>query len=169
MAEVRRLSTTAPGFAAELERLLAFEAAQDDGVEQATARILEDVRVRGDGALLELTARLDRWTPARAADLLVPLDVARGALRDLPQGDRAALEFASGRIRAFHERQVQESWRIDNRDGTVLGQQVRALDRVGLYVPGGKAAYPSSVLMTAIAAKVRRGRAGDDPRHSRAR
>jgi len=154
VAEPRRLSSAAPGFAAELERLLAFEAAQDEAVESATARILDAVRDRGDEALLEYTARFDRWTPARAADLLVPLEAAQGALRDLPPGERAALEFAAGRIRAFHERQVQESWRIDGRDGTVLGQQVTPLDRVGIYVPGGKAAYPSSVLMTAIAAKV---------------
>ncbi len=154
MAEPRRLCTADPGFEAELEGLLAFESAQDDSVDQATAQIVAAVRSRGDGALLELTARFDRWTPARAADLLVPPDVARAALRDLPQDQREALEFAAGRIRAFHERQVQQSWRSENRDGTVLGQQVTPLDRVGIYVPGGKAAYPSSVLMSAIAAKV---------------
>ncbi len=154
MASPRRLSSADPGFAAELERLLAFEAAQDPAVEQETAQILESVRLRGDAALIELTARFDRWNPARAADLFVALDVAQAALRDLPAGEREALEFAAGRIRAFHERQVQESWRYENGDGAVLGQQVTPIDRVGIYVPGGKAAYPSSVLMTAIAAKV---------------
>ena len=154
MPEPRRLSSADAGFDAELERLLAFETAQDDGVERITADILEAVRERGDAALIELTARFDRWTPARAADLLVPLEVARAALRELPAAERAALEFAAGRIRTFHERQVQESWRVEDRDGTVLGQQVTPLDRVGMYVPGGKAAYPSSVIMGAIAAKV---------------
>jgi histidinol dehydrogenase len=150
----RQLSSADPGFAGELERLLAFEAAQDPGVEQATAQILESVRQRGDAALLELTARFDRWTPTGASDLIVPPETARSALRELPRAEREALEIAAGRIRAFHARQLQESWRFDDGEGAVLGQQVTALDRVGLYVPGGKAAYPSSVLMTAIAAKV---------------
>jgi histidinol dehydrogenase len=154
VASPRQLSSADPGFADELERLLAFEAAQDPRVEQATAQILESVRQRGDAALLELTARFDRWTPARGPDLLVSPEAARAALRELAQAQREALELAAGRIRAFHARQLQESWRFDEGDGTVLGQQVTPLDRVGLYVPGGKAAYPSSVLMTAIAAKV---------------
>ncbi len=154
MASPRQLSSADPGFADELGRLLAFEAAQDPRVEQASAQILESVRQRGDAALLELTARFDRWTPAGAPDLLVSLEAARAALRELPRAEREALELAAGRIRAFHARQLQESWRFDDGDGTVLGQQVTPLDRVGLYVPGGKAAYPSSVLMTAIAAKV---------------
>ncbi len=154
MAEVRRLSSSAPGFAAELERLLAFEGAQDGGVDRVTAAILDDVRARGDAALLEYTARFDRWTPGAAAQLVVPMDAARAALASLAAPQREALEAAASRIRAFHERQRQESWRMETGDGTVLGQQVTPLDRVGLYVPGGKAAYPSSVLMSAVAAKV---------------
>ncbi|MGZ5048788.1 MAG: histidinol dehydrogenase [Usitatibacter sp.] len=154
MPEPRRLSTRDAGFEAALGRLLAFEAAQDEGVERATAEILEAVRTRGDAALLEYTARFDRWAPASAQDLAVPLGEAREALRALGAREREALEFAAARIRSYHERQVQESWRIDGGDGTVLGQQVTPLDRVGLYVPGGKAAYPSSVLMSAVAAKV---------------
>jgi len=154
VAEARRLDARAPGFEAELERLLAFESAQDEGVERATTEILAAVRARGDAALLELTARFDRWTPASAAALVVPLEEAHAALRALPAAEREALEFAAARIRAFHERQRQESWRFDGGDGTVLGQLVTALDRAGLYVPGGKAAYPSSVLMSAVAAKV---------------
>ena len=154
MADVRRLDSRAPGFEAQLDRLLAFESAQDEGVERATTEILAAVRARGDAALVELTARFDRWTPSSAAALVVPLDEARAALRELPAQEREALEFAASRIRAFHERQRQESWRIDAGDGTVLGQQVTPLDRAGLYVPGGKAAYPSSVLMSAVAAKV---------------
>ncbi len=154
MVEVRRLSTSAPGFEAELAKLLAFESAQDEGVERSTTEILAAVRGRGDAALLEYTARFDRWTPDSAAALIVPPEAARAALRELPRPEREALEFAAARIRAFHERQKQESWRIEADDGTLLGQQVTPLDRVGLYVPGGKAAYPSSVLMSAVAAKV---------------
>ena len=154
MADPRRLSTSQAGFEEELSRLLAFEAAQDESVERATAEILEAVRLRGDAALLECTARFDRWTPPSAQALEVPPAQARSALDSLPKAEYHALEFASQRIRAYHERQVQESWRVDDGDGTVLGQQVTPLDRVGLYVPGGKAAYPSSVLMSAVAAKV---------------
>ncbi len=154
MVEPRRLSTTAPGFDAELAGLLAFEAAQDEKVERATAEILEAVRRRGDAALVEYTARFDRWTPRSAADLEVPLAQAHRALAQLPGAQREALEFAAARIRTYHERQRQSSWRMTEEDGTELGQQVTALDRVGLYVPGGKAAYPSSVLMSAVAAKV---------------
>ncbi|HUP30762.1 MAG TPA: histidinol dehydrogenase [Usitatibacter sp.] len=154
MADVRRLSSAAPGFEAELERLLAFEGAQDEGVERDTAAILEGVRTRGDAALLEYTTRFDRWTPRSFAEVEVPLEQAQRALENLRADERDALGFAADRIRAYHERQVQESWRAEEADGTVLGQQVTPLDRVGLYVPGGKAAYPSSVLMSAVAAKV---------------
>ena len=154
MAEVRRLSSADAHFEAELARLLAFEAAQDEGVERATAEILEAVRTRGDAALLEFTERFDRWRPAAASELVVPLAQARAALEELAAPEREALVFAAERIRRYHERQRQHSWRAEEADGTVLGQQVTPLDRVGLYVPGGKAAYPSSVLMSAVAAKV---------------
>ena len=154
MAEVRRLQSDAPGFEAELGRLLAFEAAQDEGVEQATARILREVQARGDAALVEYTARFDRWTPRSPAELDVPLGDARRALERLAPNEREALETAARRIRSFHEQQRQDSWRVREADGTVLGQQVTPLDRVGIYVPGGKASYPSSVIMGALAAKV---------------
>jgi histidinol dehydrogenase len=152
--DVRRLATTDAGFEAELARLLAFEAAQDERVERVTAEILEDVRSRGDAALIDCTARFDRWTPRDAAELVVPPQRVRAALEALPPAERDALALAAERIRVYHERQRQESWRVAEADGTVLGQQVTPLDRVGLYVPGGKAAYPSSVLMSAVAAKV---------------
>ncbi|HYC34893.1 MAG TPA: histidinol dehydrogenase [Usitatibacter sp.] len=154
MVDVRRLDSRAPGFEAELEGLLAFEAAQDESVDRATAAILDEVRARGDEALVELTARFDRWTPRSVADLEVGAGQAQAALRGLPSAQREALEVAAGRIAAYHARQRQESWRTTEEDGTVLGQNVVPLDRVGLYVPGGKAAYPSSVLMSAVAAKV---------------
>jgi histidinol dehydrogenase len=152
--DVRRLATTDAGFEAELARLLAFESAQDERVERVTAEILEDVRSRGDAALIDCTARFDRWTPRDAAELVVPPQRVRAALEALPPAERDALALAAERIRVYHERQRQESWRVAEADGTVLGQQVTPLDRVGLYVPGGKAAYPSSVLMSAVAAKV---------------
>ena len=154
MLEIRRFSSSDAGFEAALAELLAFEAAQDEAVDRATAAILDDVRRRGDAALLELTARFDRWTPRSAAELEIPLEDAREALRALPAAESEALRFAAGRIGEYHARQRQDSWRAEEADGTVLGQQVTPLDSVGLYVPGGKAAYPSSVLMTAIAAKV---------------
>jgi histidinol dehydrogenase len=154
MAEPRRLSTREAGFEAALAKLLAFEAAQDEGVERATAQILDAVRARGDAALLEYTQRFDGWTPRSAAELEVPMAAARQALEALGRREREALEFAAARIRDYHARQVQQSWSFEDREGAILGQKVTALDRVGLYVPGGKAAYPSSVLMSAVAAKV---------------
>ncbi|MEO5677259.1 MAG: histidinol dehydrogenase [Usitatibacter sp.] len=154
MVEVRRIASDQPDFETEFARLLAFEAAQDDAVESATAQILAQVRARGDAALIEYTERFDRWKPARASALEVPLGEARAALAGLAGAEREALEFAAARIRAYHEHQRQDSWRLREEDGTVLGQQVTPLDRVGMYVPGGKAAYPSSVLMGAMAAKV---------------
>jgi len=154
VGEARRLSSRDAGFPAALDALLAFESAQDESVERATAGILEGVRARGDDALVEYTERFDGWKPASAAALRVPMDEAGAALRELPAAEREALEFAAARIRAYHERQSQESWRVDGGDGTVLGQKVTPLDRVGMYVPGGKAAYPSSVIMSAVAAKV---------------
>src|SRR6185369_1215243 len=154
MAEPRKLSTADAGFEKAFAQLIAFESAQDDAVESATARILDEVRARGDAALLELTARFDRWSPASAAELEVPAAEAKRALEGLARPERDALEAAAARIRRYHERQRVESWRVDEADGTMLGQQVTPLDRVGLYVPGGKAAYPSSVLMSAVAAKV---------------
>jgi len=152
--ELRRLSTREDGFDAALEALLAFEAAQDGVVEQAVAGILASVRAEGDAALLRFTRQLDRWNPASASDLCVSPQAAGAALSRIQQAEAEALRLAASRIRAFHERQHLESWQVDNGDGTILGQQVTPLDRAGLYVPGGKAAYPSSVLMNAIAAKV---------------
>ncbi len=154
MAEPRRLSTRDPGFEAAFASLIAFEAVQDESVERATAEILEAVRTRGDAALIDFTRRFDGWTPRTAADLEVPIDGARDALASLAAREREALEFAASRIRAYHARQVQASWTVEDSEGAVLGQKVTSLDRVGLYVPGGKAAYPSSVLMSAVTAKV---------------
>ena len=151
---VHRLSSDEPGFDARLAALLAWEPEQDDAIERTVAGILRDVRARGDDALLEHTARLDRWRPAGAAALEVPREALDEALAALPAARRDALRAAAERVRAYHERQRASSWSYVEADGTRLGQQVAPIDRVGLYVPGGKAAYPSSVLMNALPAKV---------------
>lgn len=150
----RRLDVADPNFETSLQGLLAWEPDDDRGVEHAVAEILAAVRNRGDEALLEATRRFDRREVDSAAQLEVPATRLRAALNDLEPGPRSALEQAAARIREYHQHQRQESWSYTEADGTVLGQQVTPLERVGLYVPGGKAAYPSSVLMNAIPAKV---------------
>ena len=154
MLNVRKLDSRHDSFESDLLRLLAFESAQDPIVETTVRDILHQVKTRGDAALLDYTARFDRWSPANAGALEIDTASLQRALQNLPAPVRAALETAAARIRNYHERQTQPSWRYTEADGTVLGQQITALDRAGLYVPGGKAAYPSSVLMNAVAAKV---------------
>ncbi len=152
--KMRRLDSTAHGFDADLARLTAFDSALDERVEAVVRSILQDVRARGDEALLEYTRRFDRLVVAQAASLELPRDTLTRALEELPRSQRQALEQAAERIRTFHEHQRMESWSVREADGTELGQRVTPLDRVGLYVPGGKAVYPSSVLMNAIPAAV---------------
>jgi histidinol dehydrogenase len=154
MLEIKRLSTAHLDFWSRLETLTAWEGVADEAVTLTVREILVQVRQRGDDALLEYTHLFDRLDAARAADLEIPADRLRQALDAIPADQREALEIAAARIRAYAERQKLESWICAEADGTVLGQQVTPLDRVGLYVPGGKAAYPSSVLMNAIPAKV---------------
>jgi histidinol dehydrogenase len=149
-----RLDASSPDFRARLSELLAFNDATDSAVQNAVSEILAGVRARGDAAVLEYTARFDRLeAPDMAALELSQADL-QAALGKLPLRLEQALRAAAERVRVYHEKQRQESWTYSEPDGTVLGQQVTALDRVGLYVPGGKAAYPSSVLMNAIPAKV---------------
>ena len=154
MTRIQRLDSRAENFSLALARLLAFEAEQDESIDRAVAGILADVRHRGDAALIEYTARFDRHTPDSVKALEIPLSDCQAALANLPVARRDALQAAADRVRAYHEHQVAKSWQYTEADGTVLGQKVTPLDRVGLYVPGGKAAYPSSVLMNAIPAKV---------------
>lgn len=151
---IRRFSSTQANFDAELKRLLAFETAQDEEIDQVVANILRDVKKRGDAAVLEYTQRFDRLNAATIAELELSQAELKAALDSLPADQRRALEQAAERVRAYHEKQLMSSWSYTEDDGTLLGQQVTSLDRVGLYVPGGKAAYPSSVLMNAIPAKV---------------
>ena len=151
---LRRLDTTAPGFDAALGALVAFESAQDAAIDAAVAAIVADVRARGDAAVLEYTQRFDRLAVPAAAALEIPAAAMRAAFDGLPADQRAALTRAAERVRAFHERQKGQGFRVTEADGSELGQRVTPLDRVGIYVPGGKAAYPSSVLMNAIPAQV---------------
>jgi histidinol dehydrogenase len=154
MPEIARLSTAQADFGERLAKLTAFDSALDDGVERTVAAILADVRARGDAAVLEYTERFDGVKVARVAELELPQRELERARSGLERGQREALEQAAARIRKYHERQRARSWQFTEADGTTLGQRVTPLDRVGLYVPGGKAAYPSSVLMNALPAKV---------------
>jgi histidinol dehydrogenase len=154
MAEIARLTSSDADFDTRLARLTSFDAAQDDTVDRAVAEILAAVKSRGDAAVLEYTARFDGVKAGTLAELELPRALLERARDALPQAQREALEQAAGRVRAYHERQLARSWQYTEADGTVLGQKVTPIDRVGLYVPGGKAAYPSSVLMNALPAKV---------------
>ena len=149
-----RLDTQDADFSLRLRKLAGHEASQDESVEAAVRSIVAAIRERGDEALLEYTRQFDRVDASSMANLEIGREELDRALRAIPAGQAQALRDAAERIRRFHERQLSESWEYADSDGTRLGQRVTPLDRVGLYVPGGKAAYPSSVLMNAIPAKV---------------
>ena len=151
---INRLDTAEADFEARFTRLLHWSPEQDQGIEQAVSAILADVQVRGDEALMDYTRRFDRLDVHKAAGLRLSQAELQAALDGLPALERQALERAAERIRRYHEHQRTSSWMYTEADGTRLGQRVLPLDRVGLYVPGGKAAYPSSVLMNAIPAQV---------------
>jgi len=151
---IRRLATTQPDFEAQFAELLAFESVQDLKVDADVAAILADVKARGDAAVLEYTRRFDRAMADSVAALEVPRAELGRARSRIPKASRAELETSARRVHAFHRKQISASWRYRDKAGTVLGQRVTALDRVGIYVPGGKAAYPSSVIMNAVPAKV---------------
>ena len=154
MNKIRRLSTSDSDFRQQLDQLLAWESVSDEGVKRTVEDIIAGIRARGDQALLEYTTRFDGWQAQSAGDLEIPRDRLETAWQGIPPEQQQALQHAAKRIRAYAERQRVESWSYTEEDGTLLGQQVTPLDRVGLYVPGGKAAYPSSVLMNALPAKV---------------
>lgn len=151
---INRLSTADAGFDAALTALLDWESVSNPTVVETVAGVLAKVRADGDAAVLEFTQRFDAWEAQSAADLEIPRSRVQAALESIDADVRAALETAAERIRSYHQHQRQESWSYREADGTLLGQQITALERVGLYVPGGKATYPSSVLMNAIPAKV---------------
>lgn len=151
---IRRLDASADGFAAQLSTLLAWEQEADDAVGKTVKDIIKDVRQRGDAALLEYTCKFDRRSLTEASELVIEAAEIAAALARVSGEQRQALEQAAQRIRDYHQHQKQESWQYQEANGTVLGQKITPLDRVGLYAPGGKASYPSSVLMAAIPAKV---------------
>jgi histidinol dehydrogenase len=154
MIGIARLSTRDADFDTRLAGLLAFENTQDQGVEDTVAGILREVKARGDDAVLEYTRKFDQLEARSLAELEIGKAELERALAALPGVRRDALEQAAARIRAYHERQPLTSWQYTEADGTTLGQRITPLDRVGVYVPGGKAAYPSTVLMNTLPAKV---------------
>ncbi len=154
MVDIARLDSGAADFWPSLDRLLAWEGVSDDAVNASVREILAQVRQHGDAALLDYTRRFDHLEMGTAAELEIAPERLEQARARIGGAERAALERAVERLRAYHAHQKQESWSYTEADGTVLGQQVTPLERVGLYVPGGKAAYPSSVLMNAVPAKV---------------
>ena len=154
MTRIARMSTAEPDFESRFERLIAFESAQDPQVDAAVAEIIAAVRRDGDRALLDYTRRFDRLQAASVAELEIPRAAMAAALERIAPERRQALEAAAGRIRGYHERQRLESWSYTEADGTELGQRITPLHRAGVYVPGGKAAYPSTVLMNVVPAKV---------------
>lgn len=151
---VKRLSTQDDDFWSEMDELLAWESVSDDQVAGAVKDILTNVRRRGDEAVVEYTNKFDRMSAASMAELEISQSRMQEALERIPADERKALEFSTKRLFEYHEHQRAESWSYTEADGTMLGQKVTALDKVGLYVPGGKASYPSSVLMNAVPAKV---------------
>jgi histidinol dehydrogenase len=154
MADLQILNTQDPDFRTRLKALLAWESVSDAPVAARVAEIIAGIRARGDAALLDYTRRFDAWEPATSADLEISAERLAESLGAIPQDQHEALEHAAERIRSYAEHQKLQGWTYTEPDGTLLGQQITPLDRVGLYVPGGKAAYPSSVLMNAVPAKI---------------
>jgi histidinol dehydrogenase len=154
MVDIKQLNSNDAGFQQQLDDLLAWESVSDAAVESIVKEILFEVKTKGDQAVIDYSCRFDRLNVSSMTELEIPLSRAEAALESIPHDQRKALEAAADRVRSYHEHQKQDSWTYTEADGTVLGQQVTPLDRAGLYVPGGKAAYPSSVLMNAIPAKV---------------
>lgn len=151
---IRCLQTADPDFENCLDELLSWESDEADDVTGKVKAIIADIRERGDAALMEYTERFDRRSIVAAGDLIIGSEQIQAALDRVPTEQREALVEAAERIKTYHEHQIQESWQYKESNGTILGQKITPLDRVGLYAPGGKAAYPSSVLMAAIPAKV---------------
>ena len=154
MVNIKRLNASTEDFWSHLEAILAWESVSDEAVTTTVRDIIEAVKQRGDAAVVEYTNRFDRMQATGMADLILDESRLQTALESIPTEQRQALEISAERLRSYHQHQKMESWSYTEADGTLLGQQVTPLDRVGLYVPGGKATYPSSVLMNAIPAHV---------------
>ena len=152
--KLRQLSTQQADFQQQLDALLAWDSVSDEQVVTTVKDVLQQVRRRGDAALIEFSNKFDRLCVNSMAELTIPAERLEQAAKTISKEHRDALGKATARVRAYHEHQTMQSWSYTEADGTLLGQQITPLDRVGLYVPGGKAAYPSSVLMNAIPARV---------------
>ncbi|MEQ3762840.1 MAG: histidinol dehydrogenase [Alcanivorax sp.] len=151
---IRRFRSDQADFSQQMDELLAWDSVSDASVQETVTNIVNDVRARGDDALIEYTNRFDRMSVSSMVDLELTQKQLQDALDGLDDAKRNALLVAAQRVRDYHDKQKQDSWQYSEADGTVLGQKVTPMDRVGIYVPGGKAAYPSSVLMNAIPAHV---------------
>ncbi len=154
MAEITRLNTSNDAFFGQLDELLAWDSVSDASVNETVNDIIRHIRQDGDKALLEFTNRFDGWQAESVADLQIPSAALQQAWESLDADKQKALQHAADRVKSYAEHQKMASWEYTESDGTMLGQKITPLDKVGLYVPGGKAAYPSSVLMNAIPAKV---------------
>ncbi|HBQ44745.1 MAG TPA: histidinol dehydrogenase [Thiomicrospira sp.] len=154
MLNIKKLSANKPGFDLELEKLLAWESVSNDSVNSIVKEVIQNVRKNGDSALLDYTESFDNLKLESGSELEIKHAELKKAFERIPTDQREGLELSAERVKSYHQRQISESWRFTEADGTMLGQKVTPLDRVGLYVPGGKAAYPSSVIMNAIPAKV---------------
>ena len=151
---MKLLNTQSADFQSALQALLAFETAQDPKIDQIVADICADVQKRGDAAVIEYSNRFDGTSAQSMADLTLTQADLQAAFERLPANVQTALQQSAARVESYHQRQKMQSWHYTDEDGTLLGQQISALDRVGIYVPGGKAAYPSSVIMNAMPAHV---------------
>lgn len=154
MLNIKKLSANKPGFDLELEKLLSWESVSNDSVNSIVKEVIQNVRKNGDSALLDYTESFDNLKLESGSELEIKHAELKKAFERIPTDQREGLELSAERVKSYHQRQISESWRFTEADGTMLGQKVTPLDRVGLYVPGGKAAYPSSVIMNAIPAKV---------------
>ena len=154
MMLINQLNAADSSFLPALDKLIAWDMVSNTDVEKTVIDILHQVRVRGDAALIEYSNRFDRRDCTEINDLCIPAEQVQAALESIDAETRSALEIAAKRIRDYHAHQLQDSWQYQEADGTVLGQQITPLERVGIYVPGGKASYPSSVLMNCIPARV---------------
>ena len=151
---IRKLSSKSKNFDSELSSLLSFDNDSNDEIYEVVKKIISDVQTRGDQALISLTAKLDSIDVSSMSELTISKERLKKSFDNLSNDQKNALKTAADRIKSYHQKQISKTWTYTENDGTVLGQKITPLDRVGLYVPGGKAAYPSSVLMNSIPARV---------------
>lgn len=151
---INTLDSSQPDFQSQLQSLLSWEGVSDKSVESLVNEIITNIRNNGDSALLDYSVKFDNISASAIDELVIDLNETKSAFEGLPEKEKDALQVAAERVRDYHKKQQQDTWTYEEEDGTILGQKVTPINRVGLYVPGGKAAYPSSVLMNAIPAKV---------------